>query len=352
MTCRASISSPRPGAYCSSAFTVTSPSRSRSVDQSPSRRCRGAASTRMLITCLPSGASDGSESVGIVASSHGSSAMCPNFTASFARSTWSMLVPITIRPFSRSTSSAPLNDGTSESARFTLAVAPGWRMLDARQTMVGPSSTGSQSASVRLGSAAETTVAGVDRLAVRERDADDAPVARADLGDVGAGADRDAVRLRAGLERGRQRAAPAPRDRALPGRSPVVAGGVHQEHGRRARRPRSRRRVEHAARGERTADRLVLEHLGDQVGHGHRQRADRLAAGLRAQVAERLAQLQPGDRVGDRRGLRVGRRDRVDVREEARDRAHLLVERRDTPRRRARAAASALRRSSRRRPRT
>ena len=52
-----------------------------------------------------------------------------------------------------------MNDGTSESARFTLAVAPGWRMLDARQTIVGPSSTGSQSASVRLGSAAETTVA-------------------------------------------------------------------------------------------------------------------------------------------------------------------------------------------------
>ena len=52
-----------------------------------------------------------------------------------------------------------MNDGTSESARFTLAVAPGWRMFAARHTMVGPSSTGSQSDSVRFGSAAETTVA-------------------------------------------------------------------------------------------------------------------------------------------------------------------------------------------------
>ena len=43
--------------------------RSRSDDQSPSRRCRGAAWNRIDITCLPSGASEGSTSVGIVTSS-------------------------------------------------------------------------------------------------------------------------------------------------------------------------------------------------------------------------------------------------------------------------------------------
>ena len=49
----------------------------------------------------------------------------------------------------------------------------------------------------------------------------------------------DAERRRAGFERGRERAASSARDRALTGRSPVVAGGIHQEHGGRTRGPRA-----------------------------------------------------------------------------------------------------------------
>ena len=63
-----------------------------------------------------------------------------------------------------------------------------------------------------------------------------------------------------------------------------------------------------------------------QVGDRHRQRSDRLAPGLAPEIPERLAELQPHDRVGQRRRLRVRRRRHGDVREEARDRANLLVE--------------------------
>ena len=92
---------------------------------------------------------------GIVASSTGASLTCPYFTASIARSTSSIDGPSTIRPASRS-ASPPWNAGSPDNARFTRAVAPGWRMLPVRHTIVGPSVTGSQRAAVRLGSAAET----------------------------------------------------------------------------------------------------------------------------------------------------------------------------------------------------
>jgi len=64
--------------------------------------------------------------------------------------------PITIRPASRS-ASPPWKLGSRDNAKFTRAVAPGCRMFSVRQTIVGPSATGSQSRAVRLGSIADTT---------------------------------------------------------------------------------------------------------------------------------------------------------------------------------------------------
>ena len=65
---------------------------------------------------------------------------------------------ITIRPRIRSSLSAPANLGVPDSSNVTVAVHPGVRMFDARQTIVGPSSSGSTRRSrVCLGSTADTT---------------------------------------------------------------------------------------------------------------------------------------------------------------------------------------------------
>ncbi len=231
-----------------------------------------------------------------------------------------------MRPFRRSSESAPLNEGRSERARFTFAVAPGWRMLPTRQTMCGPSSTGSQRRSVDLGSAPETTTVASTCSPSFVRHADHPSVVRTDLGDVDAGAQVHPVAARGGRQRLRERAGATLGEDRGSGRSSVVTRRVVDEHRRGAGGPGAHRGVQHPARGERPTDRLVLEGLLHQVGHGHGQRADRLAPRLRAEVLEGLAELEAHDRVRERRGLGVRRRDHVDVREEAREGTDPLVE--------------------------
>ena len=351
ITSRASTSSPNPGAYASSVLTAISPTRSRSSAHVPSRRCRGAAWNTTLITCLPSGASDGSASDGIVASSTGSSLTCPYFTASIACSTASIDGPITIRPRSRS-ASPPANAGRPPEREVDRAVAPGWRMFSPRHTVVGPTATGSSSRIVRFGSAADTTSGASSSVP----SASATPTARSPRvridDDLGPRADLDAEAGGRGLERVGERVGAAPSEHRRSRRAAVGAGRVVQEHLRRARGPRAHRRVQHAARGERPAHGLLLEHLLHQVRDRHRQRTDRLAAGPGAEVAERLAQLQPHDRVGQRGRRGVGRDRDLDVGEEARDRADLRVEARERVRVVRAPRSAAPRRSGRRRPRT
>ena len=140
------------------------------------------------------------------------------------------------------------------------------------------------------------------------------------------GADVDPASLRGRRQGLGQRPRATSREHGRARRSPVGAGGIVQEHGRRAGGPRAHRGEQRASGGERPADGFLLEDLLHQVGDRHRQRTDRLAAGLGAEVAEGLAQLQPHEGVGDRGRARVGRGGHVDVGEEARDRPHLLVE--------------------------
>ncbi len=163
---------------------------------------------------------------------------------------------------------------------------------------------------------------------VGERDARGAAVPLGDRGDLRPGPDLAAEAADgAGQGVGQGAGAPA-RERRLPGRPAVVAGGVEQEYRRRPRRPGSDRRVLHPAGGEHAAERVGLERLTDQVGHRHRQRAERLAARLRAHPLERAPQLQAHHHVGDRRRLDVRRGADGEVREEARERTDPLVEHR------------------------
>ena len=159
MTCRAITRSLRPGAYPSSVFSTRSPRPSRSASHVDSRSRYGAYCTSTLITWRPSGASEGSTSVGIVASRYGESETRPYFDASNARSRSSMLGAMTIRP-SRRRRSPPAdgNGGTASRARLTFATVPPIRRFPARHTRVGPSATGSTSdRSVRFGLALDAT---------------------------------------------------------------------------------------------------------------------------------------------------------------------------------------------------
>ena len=174
---------------------------------------------------------------------------------------------------------------------------------------------------MRFGSAADTTSVASSSAPSASVTPVDAPVLRADRDDFGAGAHVDPRAFAAARARPREGAGAAAGEHGRAGRPPSVpaesfrnTAAVPAAHGPIA--------VEHAA-ARAAADGLVLEDLLHEVGDGHRQRADRLAPGLAAQVAEGLPELEPHDRVGDRRRLRVGRRGDVHVGEEARDRTHL-----------------------------
>ena len=294
-----------PGAYRSSVFTTRSPRRSRSAAQSVSRSCeRRPLRRRTLITCLPSGASDGSDErrdrrlqVRLVADR--AVLRRRRTPARGGRSTGA----ITIRPARRS-GSPPSNDGRPESARLTFEIAPGGADVGRRQRRCGPISTGSQQRrDVRFGSIAVTTA----RAAISEPSASMTPVARCrsrpDLDDLGAGADLDAEDPRAALASASASApGAAARERRLPRRPAVVAGRVREQHRRRARRPRAHRRVLDASSRERPPHRVALERLRDEVGDRHRQRARRLAARLlRRGRRNAFPSFSPVHRVGERR---------------------------------------------------
>src|SRR4029077_16539047 len=76
------------------------------------------------MTWIPSGASEGSESVGIVASRYGCSEIRPYFESSNARSRSSRLGAMTIRPRRRSSSTPPIA-GKPSRPGGTFATPPG-----------------------------------------------------------------------------------------------------------------------------------------------------------------------------------------------------------------------------------
>ena len=247
------------------------------------------------MTCVPAFApatSDGSMSDGIVASRTGCSGSRPYFDASNARSTSSIdVVPTWIRPRrSRASSPAAGNAGSPSSTRLTLASVPGVRMLPARQRSDGPSVTGStRPVSSCLGSMPET-IAGA---AISSPDARATPVARPSFEVIAT--TRAPVRISAPAalaadgEGIGERRRPTLREDRLAGGTAVVARGVGQEHGGRARRPRAHRRVADATPGERRAQRLGREQFGHEVRGRHREHAqDRPAIDL-AQAPERRA---------------------------------------------------------------
>ena len=204
--------------------------------------------------------------------------------------------------------------------------APGVRRFHARHTRSARGSPGRRRpSSVRFGSAPETTA----RAGISSPPARTTPVARRRPG--GTLATSAPVRI-SRRTRGPRLPAPrpgrraAPRERRLPGRAAVVAGRVAEQHGGGARRPRAHGRELDAAPGDRAADLVRLEDLADQVGDGHRQHPKGLPAGLRPQLPERPAEAEPGHGVGHRRRLDVGRRGRVQVGQEARDRPDPPVE--------------------------
>ena len=154
-----------PGATSSRRATTRSPSASRAASsQVPSASRYGTYCAATLITCPPSGASDGSTSEGIVASSTRASGTRPYLEASKARSRSSIEVaPTRIRPRRRRAASsrppAAGKSGRPDRPRFTRATRPGCRMLPARHRRFGPSSRGGRSpSSVRFGSRADATI--------------------------------------------------------------------------------------------------------------------------------------------------------------------------------------------------
>ena len=269
----------------------TSPSRSRSVAQSPSRRCRGArldddahhvlALRRERRIRERSGSSPRASAP----RRRGRTSPRPS-----PRSTSSIEGPITIRPASRSRVAAVERRHAAERQVRPSRVAPGWRMFSARHTSRRAEHLGSQQRE-RSASGRRPRPPRRRRSPCRRRAS--TPIARSPrvrISITSAPVRISAPRaVAAARERVRERAGPAAREHGCARRSAVVAGGVVQEHLRRARAHGAHRRVEDAARRERAADGLLLEDLVDEVGDRHRQRADRLAAGLRAEVAERPA---------------------------------------------------------------
>ena len=112
--------------------------------------------------CRPSGASDGSISVGMSASMIGLSLMRPYLEASKAFSIPRMLSRITMRPRSFSCAASPfpaaVKVGSLSTSRFNFEVTPVLRVARRRRRRSGPvASTPSRLSSVVFGSSVEST---------------------------------------------------------------------------------------------------------------------------------------------------------------------------------------------------
>src|SRR6185503_11282955 len=167
---------------------------------------------------------------------------------------------------------------------------------------------------------------GRDLLTRGEGDAGDAVVARRDRGDARATADLGTRRPSRRSERLGQRPRPADREDRLPRRSAVVAGRVAEEDGRGARGPRAEERVADAPPGDRRANGIGLERLGDEVGNRHRQDPQARVGVVLAKPPERSPELQSGQGVAQIWGLDVGWRPCRELRQEAGERSNQAVE--------------------------
>jgi hypothetical protein len=90
----------------------------------------------------------------------------------------------------------------------------------------------------------------------------------------------------------------------------------------------SLRQVHHGVRGQRTLEGGRLEFVIEQVRHRYRQCPQELRHAGAAELAKLAAQVRQRDELAE--GVRVdaGRRDLVDLGQEARKRAHALCEKR------------------------
>ena len=136
-------------------------------------------------------------------------------------------------------------------------------------------------------------------LAVGERDPDDPAVADVDRGDLGVGADLGAGRLGRAGDRLADRAHAA--DHLAPSARDAVdlAERVVEQVVRGARRARPGPDADHAGRGDRALEPIVLEPVVEQVGDRHREDAD--------QVVD-VAAAEPGGARRPRAAATAGRR--------------------------------------------
>ena len=205
-----------------------------------------------------------------------------------------------------SRAASPVNRGSADTAKLTFASVPCARMFCTRRTNSGSRCIGSTSpSSVRFGSAFDDDGARGDRLAGRQRDAGAAPSSATSI---------CAPRRRFGSPR-RPAARPPPgRRRARPGRPrrtsrsrsgcPSPAPSSSSTRGA-AGRPRAEERSEHAAGGDRRAQRLALEPFADEIGDRHRHPPQQpVRVGL-AERAKPAAGLQELAEIGRRSGRRA-----------------------------------------------
>ena len=106
----------------------------------------------------------------------------------------------------------------------------------------------------------------------------------------------------------------------------VVARRIGQQDGGGAGRPGPHGGEQDAARRQRGPQGLVREALPDEIGHGHGERAQQVAAVVATQPAVAHAEPQPGQRVAGRWRAHVGRRGGGEAAQEAGQRAHATVE--------------------------
>ena len=142
-----------------------------------------------------------------------------------------------------------------------------------------------ESRNVRRGSAFETTAPAGISVAVRR-----ARRRRRVLRDEDRARPRASVRISAPAVRAASAiaaaSAPGRPDRDAAAAGTRIGGGVQQQHRAAARRPRTLRRAEDAARGDRRLQQVGLEPLGDEVGDRHRPPAQQPEAVLLAERAE------------------------------------------------------------------
>src|SRR6267143_7238849 len=132
ITCLLRMSDFRFGAYSDSVLTTVSPSASALASQSPLLRRNGANCMTIDMTCVPGGASEESETDGMVMSRYGRFEKLPYLESSKARSRKSISGAMWMRPDRAAAPSGPpvgdpfraVNSGRPERARFTFATLP------------------------------------------------------------------------------------------------------------------------------------------------------------------------------------------------------------------------------------